>query len=93
MKFWKSRFGRYVMNNLISIDQFGNTLLPFAWGPFAGAQDETISSALGKLKLRNGGKIPWRYPIARIVDAGLNEIDNNHSIDAIENDEGIPVKH
>ena len=53
-----------------------------------GDPDETISSRLGKIKVANGGKIPlWRQP-ACFIDWGLEKIDPNHSIDAIEEDEG-----
>jgi len=72
---------RYLVNILLSIDQFGNALL-------AGDPDETISSRLGKLKQRHNGRIPWRRPISKIVDAALDRIDPNHSLDAIEPDEG-----
>lgn len=73
--------GKYILNLLISIDQFGNTLA-------GGDPDETISSRLGKLKVRYGGKIPWKRPLAKVIDWGLEKIDPHHSIDAIEEDEG-----
>lgn len=77
---------------LLAIDQLGNNI-PFLskllFGPFANeSEDETISSVLGKTKEANRGKIPWRYPIAKVVDWGLDKIDRNHSVDAIEHDEG-----
>ena len=72
---------KWLLNILISIDQLGNTL-------FGGDPDETISSRLGKLKLRHGGTIPWHRPLSKIVDYGLDKLDPNHSIDAIEEDEG-----
>ena len=81
MKFWKTKFGRYVYNNLIALDQKWNTV-------FGGDPDETISSRLGKLKLKHGGTIPWSRPLSKIIDSGLDVIDKNHSIDAIEKDEG-----
>lgn len=73
--------GKYLLNILISIDQFGNVLA-------GGDPDETISSRLGKIKRKHSGIIPWRRPLSKIVDWGLNKIDPNHSIDAIEEDEG-----
>ena len=75
------KIGKYLLNILISIDQLGNTIT-------GGDPDEIISSRLGKLKQRHGGTIPWRRPVARIIDWGLDKIDANHSIDAIEADEG-----
>ena len=68
-------------NNLIALDQKWNTV-------FGGDPDETISSRLGKLKLKHGGTIPWSRPLSKIIDSGLDVIDKNHSIDAIEKDEG-----
>ena len=73
--------GKWLLNILISIDQLGNTIA-------GGDPDETISSRLGKLKVKHGGTIPWRRPASRIIDWGLDKIDSNHSIDAIEKDEG-----
>ena len=72
---------KYFLNILISLDQLGNTFL-------GGDPDETISSRLGKLKQTHGGQIPWHRPISKLVDWGLDRIDPNHSIDAIEIDEG-----
>jgi hypothetical protein len=73
--------GKWLLNILISVDQLGNTIL-------GGDPDETISSRLGKLKVRHGGNIPWYRPVSKIVAWGLDKIDPNHSIDAIEYDEG-----
>lgn len=73
--------GKWALNVLIGIDQLGNSLL-------GGDPDETISSRLGKLKTKHGGKIPWYRPLSKIVDWGLDKIDPNHSLDAIEPDEG-----
>ena len=72
---------KYLINILIGIDQLGNTLA-------GGDPDETISSRLGKMKLRYGGSIPWRRPLSKSIDWALNKIDPSHSIDAIEEDEG-----
>lgn len=72
---------KWILNILISIDQFGNTIL-------GGDPDETISSRLGKMKEKYNGTIPWYRPLSKIVDYGLDKIDPNHSIDAIEKDEG-----
>ncbi len=77
-----NKAGKWIFNILVSIDQLGNAIC-------GGDPDETISSRLGKIKVRNGGKIPWRRPISRLLDAGLDKIDENHSIDAIEDDEGM----
>lgn len=73
--------GRYGLNVLISVDQLANALR-------LGDPDETISSRLGKLKLRNKGKIPWKKPLSKLLDKILDKIDPGHSLDAIEFDEG-----
>ena len=80
-KFWKSKVGHYVFNNLIALDQTWNART-------GGDPDETISSRLGKIKKTNGGTIPWRFPLAKLIDAGLEAFDKGHSINAIEHDEG-----
>ena len=72
---------RYVINLLLALDQLGNAL-------GAGDVDETISSRLGRIKRRRGGRIPWSRPVSKIVDACLEWIDPGHTIDAIEEDEG-----
>ena len=72
---------KYIINFLISVDQLGNTIL-------GGDPDETISSRLGKIKVKHSGKIPWTRPLSKIIDYGLDKIDPNHSIDAIGEDEG-----
>ena len=73
--------GRYVLNVLISLDQLGNSLL-------LGDPDETISSRIGRIKRKWGGKVPWGRPVTKITDWVLDKIDPNHSLDAIEDDEG-----
>jgi len=75
------KIGRYIINVLISLDQFGNSIL-------CGDPDETISSRIGRIKKKWGGQIPWGRPVTRITDWCLDKIDPNHSIDAIEEDEG-----
>jgi len=75
------KIGRYIMNVLISLDQLLNSFL-------GGDPDETISSRLGRVKRKWGGKIPKYRPIARLTDWLLEKIDKNHCIDSIEEDEG-----
>ena len=72
---------KWIVNILIGIDQLANACC-------GGDPDETLSSRLGKTKLRYGGTIPWSHPIRKIVDWTLEKLDQNHSIDAIEADEG-----
>lgn len=72
---------KWIINILIGIDQLVNAIL-------MGDPDETISSRIGKTKRRNGGVIPWRYPLRKVVDWFLEKLDPNHSIDSIEDDEG-----
>ena len=77
------------LNALIGLDQFGNTLFnllpwPFTW-PGVGNPDRTISYTLGQLKAKYGGKIPWRWPVAKLIDAWLEWIDPGHSLEAYKN--------
>ena len=72
---------KYFINILLGIDQLGNTIL-------GGDPDETISSRLGKIKVKHGGRIPWYRPLSGLVDHLLDKIDPGHSVDAIEHDEG-----
>ena len=72
----------WVYNVLIAVDQLGNAVT-------GGNPDETISSRLGKVKRAQGGKLDrWTwYGVARPLDAMLEWIDPNHSLEAIEDDE------
>lgn len=75
---------RIAWNVLVAIDQLGNALT-------GGFPDETISSRLGKWKrhrIASGAWPPVWYHPARWLDAALDRIDPNHSLDAIECDEG-----
>jgi hypothetical protein len=72
---------KWLVNILIGIDQLANAIL-------LGDPDETLSSRIGKTKRKHGGRIPWSHPIRKVVDWGLDKIDPDHSIDAIEDDEG-----
>jgi len=62
---------------LIGIDQLGNAIA-------GGDPDETISSRIGRRKLKSGGKLNWRRnPLHWLLDVCLENIDKNHTIDAI----------
>ena len=73
---------KWVVNVLISLDQLAATVF------LGGDPDETISSRLGKLQRAHGGTIPWSRPFSKCLVWCLHQIDPNHSIDAIEDDEG-----
>jgi hypothetical protein len=49
-----------------------------------GDEDETISSVLGKNQLKNN-----LTKLGQLLNSLLNLIDNNHSINSIEQDEQI----
>ena len=68
-----SKGKKYVINILLGVDQFFNTIL-------GGDPDETISSRAGK---REG-----RHIIPTALCWLLNLIDKDHCRDAIEHDEG-----
>lgn len=72
---------QYGWNILIAIDQTVNAIL-------AGDPDETISSRIGKVKLSHGGRIPWQRPILKIADWLLDRIDDNHTVNSIDDTEG-----
>jgi ADP-ribose pyrophosphatase YjhB (NUDIX family) len=79
--------GEYFLQIAISIDQLGNVmmqhLLNFLWvkpGGYAfGNRDETISSALGRNK-RSGTLTGF----GKGIDAILDQIDPNHSLNSID---------
>lgn len=81
MKTFFKLLGRYAMNVLLSLDQLGNSIL-------LGDPSETISSRIGRIKVKWGGKVPLRRPITRLTDIVLEKIDPGHTIDAIEDGEG-----
>lgn len=75
------------MSILLGLDQFVGTIIGPVLFYEVHNEDETISSRLGKLKVAHHGRIPWTYPLAKVIDHGLELIDPGHSIDAIEEDE------
>ena len=75
------KIARWPMNILLSLDQLLNSVL-------GGDPDETVSSRLGRIKVKFGGRIPWTRPVARLTDMVLDWIQKGHSIKAIEKDEG-----
>jgi len=82
---------KYLYNIARGIDQLGNvvcgqlfnlTLIYLSSIHKFGNEDETISGVIGKNKRKNTLTV-----IGRLLDALLDAIDKNHSIDAIEEDE------
>ena len=53
-----------------------------------GDPDHSVSGRIGRKKKGYGGVIPWSRPFIKVLDKILDVIDKNHSIDAIEDDEG-----
>ena len=73
----KTRFGQWVKNCLIALDQLGNAV----WG---GDPQETISSRLGKMHQAEAeGKGKMRPGPKELHDA-LNEIQHDHCERAID---------
>ena len=71
---------------LLSLDQFAHTLLaPILFYRLTVDEDVTISAAIGALQLKHGS-VPWKYPIAKIVGAGLDLIDKDHCVEAYRNE-------
>jgi 8-oxo-dGTP diphosphatase len=82
---------KYLFSIALGIDQLGNvvcarlfnlTLIYQSSIHKFGNEDETISSVIGKNKQANTLTFA-----GRLLDALLDAIDKNHSIDAIEEDE------
>jgi len=74
--------GKYLVNNLMALDVLANTL---TFGMV-----ETISSRIGKLK--RDGKLD-KHPIYKGIDSMLEQIDEYHSIEAIDEDaKGYEIK-
>ncbi len=79
--------GEYLLKIAISIDQLGNVmmqhLLNLLWikkgGYEFGNRDETISSALGRNK-----KLGMLTGFGNVIDAILDRIDPNHSLNSID---------
>lgn len=68
----------YIVELLLSLDQLGNVLI-------GGHHDETISSTLGKLLVKNELK---GKPIAKALSVILDALDENHCLNSAEWDEG-----
>ena len=87
IKFGFGGIGEYFLKIAISIDQLGNVIMQYLlntlWikpgGYSFGNRDETISSALGKNK-----KQGTLTAFGRLVDAILDKIDPNHSLNSID---------
>jgi len=81
-------FKRYLKSIILAFDQFANALA-------GGDRDETISSRLGKIKRAHEGSIPWKHPLAKVIDWGLEKVDPGHSLDSIDDTEGADaiIKH
>ena len=83
MKFWQSCIGRYALSVLIGLDQMTQVITSPIMSGKVGDPDETISSRLGRMKLKYGGKIPrWRL-LSKLIDTVVDKIDPGHSINAI----------
>lgn len=85
----KSYFDNYFKNLAISLDQFGNvacgglfnfTLIQRGSKHKFGNPDETVSSVIGKNKVKNSLSLA-----GKLLDWVLDKLDANHSIKSIEN--------
>ena len=90
-RFDLKRLNDYYMNLAISLDQFGNVAMGSFFNSILttdnrphlfGDPDETISSVLGKNKLNNS-----LSTLGNTLDSILNSLDDNHSINSIEDGE------
>lgn len=72
---------KYILNNAMAIDCLCNALA-------GGDAQEFVSSRLGKLQKKYNGKLPtWRV-LSRFLIWGLDKIDKDHCLEAIQPDEG-----
>ena len=82
-----SGLGEYFLKIAVSVDQLGNVIMQYLlntlWikpgGYQFGNRDETISSALGKNK-----RLGTLTAFGRLIDAILDKIDPNHSLNSID---------
>jgi hypothetical protein len=72
---------KWLWNIAIAYDQMWNAVL-------GGDPQETISSRIGKVKRRYGGELPWYRPVLKFIDSGLEYIDENHTIESINDAQG-----
>ena len=77
---------RWVWNILVSIDQTCGVILSPVLFYRVQNPDETISSRCGKIMARNGGEMPWRYPLAKAIVALVRLVDGDHFPRSIEPD-------
>lgn len=75
------KMAQWGLNVAIGLNQLCNAVL-------LGDPQEMMSSRLGKMKRKYGGRIPWWRPLSKLVDWGLERIDAGHTIDAINEAEG-----
>lgn len=80
------RYG-YLHGVGVAVDQLINAIT-------GGDVDETLSSRLGKRKLKRGGVLVWHdwLGLAKPLDWLLDKVDPGHSLGAIEPDEGEPPR-
>lgn len=87
---WYKRTILYFKKIAYSIDQLGNTIVRDLFNDIMikdntlafGKPDETISSVMGKNKLKNN-----LTKVGLFLDSILEKLDSNHSIKSIERDE------
>lgn len=72
---------KYILNNLISLDQAINTL-------FGGDPDETISSRMGKWARNGENNRGLKKPLYKIANFIVELFEKDHFKKSIENDEG-----
>lgn len=72
---------KYIYNVGMGFTQLLNALT-------GGDPDHSTSGRIGRKKINYGGVIPWSRPVIKVLEKALDIIDDNHCIDAIEEDEG-----
>ena len=77
----------WLWSALVSIDQTCGVILSPVLFYRVQSPDETISSRIGKIKARAGGRVSWLYPLAKLIHLIVNTIDPGHFEKSIELDE------
>jgi len=74
-------FGKYALNLLVWLDQGVNAI-------FFGDPDDTLSSRIGRVRAKHGGRVPRYRLISCLIDMFLDSIDDAHTLRSIEEFEG-----
>ncbi len=72
---------KYILNNAMAVDCLCNALA-------GGDPQEFVSSRLGKLQKKYNGKLPMWRVLSKFLIWGLDKIDKDHCLEAVQPEEG-----